>query len=141
MSDYPSGPYWEQASNGKWYQPGVLSRAGWWRASDNRWYRPEQAPAARSRPDLETWEVGQHYDHSTTGAIVRYIGRASMPELRGEEVGIFEYFKIDGHLIATMAGFQRGETFTLPGLRSSALIVLAAAIDETIDTMFDEDDD
>lgn len=44
MADQSGGPDWEHGSDGKWYQPGVLSGAGWWRASDDRWYRPEQAP-------------------------------------------------------------------------------------------------
>ncbi len=43
MSEVSGGADWERASDGKWYAPGVLSRAGWWCASDGVWYPPQQA--------------------------------------------------------------------------------------------------
>lgn len=48
MADHSGGSDWEHGSDGKWYQPGVLSGAGWWRASDDRWYRPEQHPSTQA---------------------------------------------------------------------------------------------
>jgi hypothetical protein len=65
------------------------------------------------RPDLETFQPGNLYRHDETDAVVDFIGVATMPELNGEDVGVFRYVDRDGvALIATQAGYDHGETFT-----------------------------
>jgi hypothetical protein len=65
------------------------------------------------RPDLDTFEPGRLYRHDDTDAVVEFVGRARMPELNGEDVGVFRFVDSDaGALIATQAGYDQGETFT-----------------------------
>ncbi len=57
VSDAPGGECWEQAQDGRWYAPGVLSGAGWQRAPDGMWYRP--APVVSPGDKLTTTRSGQ----------------------------------------------------------------------------------
>jgi hypothetical protein len=63
------------------------------------------------RPDLDSFEPGAIYRHLHSGEIVEFVGVASMPELEGEDVGVFRFVEAGGYLIATKRGFDQGETF------------------------------
>jgi hypothetical protein len=64
------------------------------------------------RPDLDGFEPRALYRHDDTDAVVEFIAVATMPELNGEDVGVFRFIDGGGALIATQAGFDHGETFT-----------------------------
>jgi hypothetical protein len=64
------------------------------------------------RPDLETFEPGTFYRHDGTDAVLEFVAVATMPELNGEDVGVFRSVDTGGGLIATQAGYDHGETFT-----------------------------
>jgi hypothetical protein len=64
------------------------------------------------RPDLDTFESGAAYRHSHSGEAVEFLGVASMPELDGEDVGIFRLVEGYGYLIATTRGFEQAERFS-----------------------------
>ena len=64
------------------------------------------------RPDLDTFEPGTLYRHDGTDVVLEFIAVATMPELGGEDVGVFRFVDSDGALIATQAGYDQGETFT-----------------------------
>ena len=63
------------------------------------------------RPDLDSFEPGAIYRHLHSGEIVQFVGVASMPELGGEDVGVFRFEGGGECLIATQRGFDAGETF------------------------------
>jgi hypothetical protein len=63
------------------------------------------------RPDLDSFEPGAIYRHLQSGEIVEFVGVASMPELDGEDVGVFRFAGGGECLIATKRGFDEGETF------------------------------
>jgi hypothetical protein len=63
------------------------------------------------RPDLDTFEPGAIYRHLDSGEVVEFVGVAFMPELGGEDVGVFRFVEADGCVIATKRGFAEGETF------------------------------
>ncbi len=62
--------------------------------------------------DLDSFEPGAIYRHLHSDEIVQFVGVASMPELDGENVGVFRFVEGGGCLIATKRGFNQGETFT-----------------------------
>lgn len=62
--------------------------------------------------DLDRFQRGDFYRHSDTGDTVQFIGIASMPELGGDDVGVFRIVEGDRCLIATKRGYGRGEVFT-----------------------------
>jgi hypothetical protein len=64
------------------------------------------------RPDLDTFEPGALYRYDFTDAIVEFVAVATMPELNGEDVGVFRFVDLGRALIATQVGFDQGETFT-----------------------------
>ena len=65
------------------------------------------------RPDLDGFQPGALYRHDDTGTVLEFVGTARMPELRGEDVGVFKFVDAAaGALIATQAGYDHGETFT-----------------------------
>jgi hypothetical protein len=64
-----------------------------------------------ARPDLDRFERGALYRNSYSGEIVEFLGVASMPELDGEEVGVFRFVESGRYFIATMHGYSRGERF------------------------------
>ena len=64
------------------------------------------------RPDLESFEPGAVYRHLDSGEILEFLGVASMPELDGEDVGIFRFVQGERYLIATTRGHARGERFS-----------------------------
>ena len=63
------------------------------------------------RPDLDGFEPRAIYRNSYTGEVVEFLGVASMPELDGEEVGVFRFVEGGRYFIATMRGHARGERF------------------------------
>ena len=63
------------------------------------------------RPDLDSFEPGTLYRHSYSGDVLEFLGTASMPELDGEEVGVFRFVERGGYFIATNHGYSRGERF------------------------------
>ena len=63
------------------------------------------------RPDLEGFEPGAVYRHLDSGEILQFLGVASMPELDGEDVGVFRVVEGGRYFIATMRGHARGERF------------------------------
>jgi hypothetical protein len=63
------------------------------------------------RPDLERLEPGVLYRHSYTDDVLQFLGVATMPELDGEEVGVFRFMEGGRFFIATMRGHARGERF------------------------------
>lgn len=66
----------------------------------------------QARPDLETFLPGELYRHSDTDEIVEFIGIATVPEMRGEDVGVFRWATREGGcLIATQRSYLAGETF------------------------------
>lgn len=68
------------------------------------------------RPDLDSFEPGTLYRHDETDAVLEFVGTARMPELNGEDVGVFKFVDVEaGLLIATQAGYDNGETFTPMG--------------------------
>jgi hypothetical protein len=62
--------------------------------------------------DLDRFERGDFYRHSDSGEVVQFVGVASMPELDGEDVGVFRFAEGGRCLIATKDGYRRQETFT-----------------------------
>jgi hypothetical protein len=64
------------------------------------------------RPDLDGFEPGTLYRHDGTDAVLEFLGTACMPELDGEDVGVFKFIDGAGALIATQMGYDQGETFT-----------------------------
>lgn len=68
-----------------------------------------------SRPDLSTLDVGALYRHDDSGEVVEFIGVASMPELPGEDVGVFRSVAGGWCLVATYRSYNQGETFTPAG--------------------------
>ena len=62
--------------------------------------------------DLDSFEGGAFYRHVESGETVQFVGVASMPELDGEDVGVFRFAQGGSCLIATKRGYDRGETFT-----------------------------
>jgi hypothetical protein len=64
------------------------------------------------RPDLESFEPGAVYRHLDSGEILEFLGVASMPELDGEDVGVFRFVQGERYLIATTRGHARGERFS-----------------------------
>jgi hypothetical protein len=64
------------------------------------------------RPDLESFEPGAVYRHLDSGEILEFLGVASMPELDGEDVGVFRLVQGERYLIATTRGHARGERFS-----------------------------
>lgn len=63
------------------------------------------------RPDLEGLEPGALYRHSYSDDVLQFLGVATMPELDGEEVGVFRFVEGGRYYIATMRGHSRGERF------------------------------
>ena len=64
------------------------------------------------RPDLGSFIRGRLYRHSDSDEIVEYIGSAVIPELLGEEVGVFRWATREGGcLVATQRSYLQGETF------------------------------
>ena len=63
------------------------------------------------RPDLDSFEPGAIYRDLDSDEVVEFVGVASMPELDGEDVGVFRFVEAGGCLIATKRGFEQGETF------------------------------
>jgi hypothetical protein len=73
-------------------------------------------PTYRGRPDLDRFERGAIYVHAPTKELVRFEGVASMPELDGEDVGVFNLIDARGeYLIATQRGYDSGDVFTPAG--------------------------
>jgi hypothetical protein len=64
------------------------------------------------RPDLDSFEPGAVYRHLDSGEILEFLGVASMPELDGEDVGVFRFVQGRRYLIATQRGHAGGERFT-----------------------------
>jgi hypothetical protein len=62
--------------------------------------------------DLDSFELGEFYRHMESGATVQFVGVASMPELNGEDVGVFRFVDDGKCLIATKQRYDQGETFT-----------------------------
>lgn len=63
MSDTPGGEGWEHGCDGKWYAPGVLSRAGWTLADDGLYYRvPPMATIESKRAILQNLRRAGKYD-------------------------------------------------------------------------------
>jgi hypothetical protein len=62
--------------------------------------------------DLDKFRRAEFYRHSDSGNTVQFVGIASMPELGGEDVGVFRFVEGGRCLIATRQGPDRGETFT-----------------------------
>jgi hypothetical protein len=62
------------------------------------------------RPDLGDFEIDGLYLHSYTRELVQYIGEAWVHELR-EDVGVFAVVLGEDFVIATLRGYDRGETF------------------------------
>jgi len=62
--------------------------------------------------DLDSFEPGAFYRHMESGETVQFVGVASMPELDGEDVGVFRFVKGGRCLIATKRRYDQGETFT-----------------------------
>jgi hypothetical protein len=62
--------------------------------------------------DLDSFEAGAFYRHMESGETVQFVGVASMPELDGEDVGVFRFPQGGSCLIATKRGYDQGETFT-----------------------------
>jgi hypothetical protein len=62
--------------------------------------------------DLDSFELGAFYRHMESGATVQFVGVASMPELDGEDVGVFRFVDDGKCLIATKRRYDQGETFT-----------------------------
>ena len=56
------------------------------------------------RPDLDSFEPGAVYRHLDSGEILEFLGVASMPELNGEDVGVFRFVQGGRYLIATKRG-------------------------------------
>jgi hypothetical protein len=82
------------------------------------------------RPDLDDFETGALYRHDSTDEIVEYVGTATMPELHGEDIGVFRFVGTTaGMLIATQAGYDQGETFTRLGDAMADDIDLAGGLD------------
>ena len=82
------------------------------------------------RPDLDDFETGALYRHDSTDEIVEFVGTATMPELHGEDVGVFRFVgTAAGLLIATLAGYDHGETFTRLGDAMADDIDLAGGLD------------
>ena len=82
------------------------------------------------RPDLDDFEAGALYRHDSTDEIVEFVGTATMPELHGEDVGVFRFVgTAAGLLIATLAGYDQGETFTRLGDAMADDIDLAGGLD------------
>ena len=82
------------------------------------------------RPDLDDFDAGALYRHDSTDEIVEFVGTATMPELHGEDVGVFRFVgTAAGLLIATLAGYDQGETFTRLGDAKADDIDLAGGLD------------
>ena len=82
------------------------------------------------RPDLDDFDAGALYRHDSTDEIVEFVGTATMPELHGEDVGVFRFVgTAAGLLIATLAGYDQGETFTRLGDAMADDIDLAGGLD------------
>jgi hypothetical protein len=64
------------------------------------------------RPDLDSFKPGTLYRHSYSGDVLEFLGTASMPELDGEDVGVFRFVEGRRYFIATTRGHSRGERFT-----------------------------
>ncbi|MDQ6854992.1 MAG: hypothetical protein M3046_15105 [Actinomycetota bacterium] len=62
--------------------------------------------------DLDSFERGAFYRHMDSGETVQFVGVASMPELDGEDVGVFRFVEGGRCLIATKRRYEQGETFT-----------------------------
>jgi hypothetical protein len=62
--------------------------------------------------DLDSFELGAFYRHMDSGETVQFVGVASMPELGGEDVGVFRFVEDRRCLIATKRACDQGETFT-----------------------------
>ena len=62
--------------------------------------------------DLDRFERGEFYRHSDSGETVQFVGVGSVPELGGDDVGVFRFVQGGRCLIATKRGHGRGETFT-----------------------------
>jgi hypothetical protein len=68
------------------------------------------------RPDLDTFVPGALYRHDTTDVVVEFVGTANMAELDGEDVGVFRFAEDPQvAVVATLAGYEQGETFTRLG--------------------------
>jgi len=64
------------------------------------------------RPDLDSFEPGAAYRNLASGEILEFLGVASMPELDGEDVGVFRSVQGGRYLIATERSHAGGERFT-----------------------------
>jgi hypothetical protein len=62
--------------------------------------------------DLDGFEPGAFYRHKDSGETVQFVGVASVPELGGEDVGVFRFVEGGRCLIATKRGYDQGEAFT-----------------------------
>lgn len=62
--------------------------------------------------DLDRFERGAFYRHSESGETVQFVGVASVPELDGEDVGVFRFAEGGRCLISTKRRCDQGETFT-----------------------------
>src|SRR5215216_4513354 len=51
--------------------------------------------------DLDSFEPGAFYRHMESGETVQFVGVASIPELDGEDVGVFRFVEGGRCLIAT----------------------------------------
>ena len=56
------------------------------------------------RPDLDGLEPGALYRHSYSDDVMQFLGVATMPELDGEEVGVFRFVEGGRYYIATTRG-------------------------------------
>ena len=64
-----------------------------------------------SRPDLESFKVGDLYRHSETDELVEFIGVALGGGQDGEDVAVFRMVPAGGCLIADRRTHEQGETF------------------------------
>lgn len=67
------------------------------------------------RPDLSSFVPGDLYKHDDTDFLVRFVGIAPGALPDGEDVGVFEMVPDGGCLLATIRGYNHGETFTPAG--------------------------
>src|ERR687897_19694 len=71
--------------------------------------------------DLESFETGAFYRHMDSGETVQFVGVASMPELDGEDVGVFRFAEGGRCLIATRqrrpngASLSKGKSHEIQG--------------------------
>jgi hypothetical protein len=62
--------------------------------------------------DRDSFEPRAIYRHTESNRPVEFLGVASMPELDGEDVGVFRFVQGGGFLIATERSLGQRATFT-----------------------------